>query len=124
MAGILPVIGTELQGWADELTEAGMNAAIDPRDLNLPAVWIIPQQFTFNRLNGTTCDAELALVLLTADTADAATSWDDLGAMLDQLSTIVPGASQGDIRPVTVQLPSISPDPINALQVTVTVEIG
>jgi len=44
--------------------------------------------------------------------------------MLDQLSVLIPGAAQGDIRPVTVQLPSIAPDPINALQVTVTVEIG
>lgn len=112
-----PILET-LTHTVDRLTAAGIEATVDPRDLNLPAVWVTIDRLDLNRLSGDAATVTIGLTAIAPDSGNptALTDLDDLVAAVDAEFA---GRSWD---PRAVMLPSQSTTPLPALYTTITLE--
>lgn len=92
----------------DDLIAAGLNAAIDPRDLRLPGVWVTVDRYKANRLSGTAAGIRVKLLLIAPDQGHAIED-------LDQLVATVSTGYPIEFEAAVVALPNHAPDPLPAL---------
>lgn len=111
-----------IAGLATELVAtlkgAGLRAAVDPRDLNPPCVWVSPRSVAHDLLGGGgTVTFDLLLIVADNGAASALTA---LTGLLDQVLTVVdPDADT--VLSDTVTLPNGSA-PLPAFRVAVDLE--
>lgn len=111
MAGL----GSELAGLATDMAEVlGLSVELDPRDLVLPGVLLVPGLIEYDRLATDPASIELELWLIAGDT-NSVTALDELTTML-KLLRANPEYSPSSADPMTVNLASQSPDPLPALR--------
>lgn len=100
------------------LTARGLNATSDPRNLNLPAVWVTLEGLHLDRLSGDAGAVDVALYAIVPDTGTPGT--------LTQLDTLVETIDlefpARDWEPRAVALPSMSATPLPALYTTITLD--
>lgn len=113
-------IGAALVEFVELLTAANVNAVADPRDLELPGIWVTINQVDFAALSGERYEMAFDCYLIAMDNG--------VPASLDQLSdqlTALTAAVNGNVsaQPITVTMPNHSADPLPALLVTITTEI-
>lgn len=109
------MLGTDLQTFADELgTELSVSAVLDARDLVLPGILVTPGPIGFDRLDGGTISLDAELLLVAGDT-NPVTALDELTELLLKLRAHL-GNAPSTAEPMTVNLPSQSPDPLPALR--------
>lgn len=112
---------TEALDWlAGQLDAAGIPAAIDPADLQVPGVWLVPGTMTAPTQAGhARQDVTCHLYLVTGN----AGARHDLAA-LDQLATAVAGVLViRDLEAVRVSLPNHTPGGAPGYHTTTTVTI-
>jgi len=97
---VVPDIADTLANLARVLSEAGVRATIDPRDLNPPGVLVAAPTFRWTFGGRLSVDYRLLVVV---PSAGAANDLKAIGALLDQISAVLAGA------PVTAT-PSAWPD--------------
>lgn len=104
--------------WArDQLDGAGINAATEPADVNLPGVIVSPGVATW-RLGEDALEVELDL-LLVARQVRALDALDQLDDLLEAVSAVLP---IGEVHAVMVSLTgSQAADPLPALRTSCTV---
>ncbi len=94
-----------LTGIVDVLTAAGVNAAVDPRDLNLPGVWVTVHDITDPTLCGDySVRAQLCLIVGDFGTA---TSLHHLDGLLAAVADVV--TFDEPVRPARFTPPGIAP---------------
>lgn len=109
------MLGTDLQTFAAELGVAlSVSASIEARDLVLPGILVTPGPIAFDRLDGQTVDLDVELLLVAGDT-NPVTALDELTDLLLKLRAYL-GNAPSVAEPMTVNLPSQSPDPLPALR--------
>lgn len=102
--------------WArDQLDAAGINAAIEPADLNLPGVIVYPSAFGW-RLGPGPIEVEVEL-LLVAGQVRALDALDQLDDLAERVAAVLP---IGDLDAVMVNLSSQSADVLPALRTSCT----
>lgn len=101
----MTALHTALTGVVDVLTAAGINAALDPRDLNLPGVWVTVHDITDPTLCGG-YDVRAQLCLIAGDFATA-TALQHLGALLDAVAAVV--TFDEPVRPARFTPPGLAP---------------
>lgn len=117
------MIGTDLTAWAAELREAlGLSVELDPRDLVLPGILVVPGPLKFNRLDGKTASFDTELWLVAGD-SNPLTALDELTDMLLKLRAHF-GDSPTDAEPITVTLPSQSTTALPALRCPLPIDIS
>lgn len=99
---------------------AGLNATADPRDLELPGVWVSPALIDYDRLDGDVYAGSWELYLIAPDNGPTV-SLDILSDLATVVRRVLPF---GEARSVSVQLSNHSPDPLPALQVTIELEVS
>jgi hypothetical protein len=108
---------TAVTDMVDALTGAGISAAADPQELNLPAVWVQLSTVAENLLSG---DITVTLKLnLIAGDAGTLAALDTLSDLYQQVIGVVTPNTDTDTTTVTVQLPDNPTSPMPALQLTV-----
>jgi hypothetical protein len=105
---------TAVTDMVDALTFAGIAAAADPQDLNLPAVWVQLSTVAENLLSGDVT-VTLKLNLIAGDTG----TLDTLSTLYDRVLGVVTPNTATDTTVVAVQLPDNPSAPMPALQLTV-----
>lgn len=116
------MLGTDMKAWADELAAAlGVSVEIEPRDLVLPGILLTPGLFEFDRLDGHTASAEVELWIIAGDT-NTLTALDELTQLLMAVRGHY-GDAPAAVEPITVTLPSQSPDPLPAFRCILNTEI-
>lgn len=114
MAGILDAL-TDV---TDALRGRGLNADSDPRNLNIPGVWVTLDHYAGDRLTPDAATVTVALTVIVPDAGTPATL-----AQLDELVDVIgvefPGLGW---EPRAVILPSQSPQPLPALTTTLTLD--
>jgi len=112
-------IGTSLQDIADMVTAAGVPAAVDPRNLNLPGAWVTPGLVSFDVLDTDTAFMRMEVYLVAPDHG-AVLSLNNLGDMLAKVRSALP---VGEAQPVMVNLPNHGADPMPALLISIDATI-
>lgn len=112
-------IDAAAEALVDQLTSAGFNAAIDPRNLRLPGVWVALVEVDFERLDDDAYTAEFDFYLIARDTGTRP-ALRTLSRMLTKLRGLVPVPTA---EALTVGLPNHAPDGLPALRVPVTTEV-
>lgn len=110
----------ELLALADALTAAGVPAAIDPRDVTPPAVWVHLGTWSYDTLDGGCTDAQVILDLVAPDSGVT-----DAMGLLDDLETdvvTVLGPPRDPCVAATIQLPD-SGTQLPAYRLTYQVEL-
>lgn len=102
----------------DTLTAAGVAASTDPRDLNLPAVWVTISELPPRRLSGTAGEVRVGLTAIVADAGFPGTL-DELDALVDAVEAVFPTAGWD---PQAVVLPSMGKTPMPALATTIILD--
>lgn len=116
------MLGTDLSEWAAELAaDTGLSVEIEPRDLVLPAVLVSPGPINFDRLDAGTASTDIELMLIAGD-SNTRTALDELTHMLLTLRRHF-GNAPATAEPMSVKLPSQSPDPLPALRCPINTEI-
>lgn len=112
-------IGQGLDDIKQLLTDAGVPAVVDARNLALPGAWVTPGVISFD-----TMDADAAFmrfdVYLIAPDHGAVHSLNELGGMLAKLRAAVP---IGEAQPVMVNLPNHGADPMPALLISIDAQL-
>ena len=98
------------------LHSAGIRAAIDPRDLDLPAVWITPETISAPTLSGDPLSITWAAYAIAPDTGDPT---DTLSRLVDDLTALFPGLT---FRSAGIVVANQSPDPLPSLQFQIETE--
>ena len=111
-------IGAAAQAVVDMISDAGVQATIDGRDLELPGALVAPETISADRLGG---DYTVAWnVYLVAADAGPVEALDDLGHMFDLLKDAL---GVGEARPVTLTLPNHAADPLPAFLLTFSTSV-
>lgn len=108
-------IGDSLQDIAAMFTAAGVPAAVDPRELQLPGAWVTPGTVSFDVLDADTASMRFEVYLVAPDHG-AVHSLNKLGEMLAKARTSLP---VGEAQPVMVNLPNHGADPMPALLISI-----
>lgn len=117
------MLGTDLSTFAEDLSVAlGVPAEVDPRELVLPGMLVMPGQIEFDRLGTLTASATLEVWLVAGDT-NPKTALDELTGMLLKLREYL-GAGVSTVDPITVTLAAQSPDPLPALRCPIPIELS
>lgn len=123
-----------LQGWGEpmslataidtaalEIVEAlksqGVNAAVDPAAVELPAVIINPDRIRFTRLSGRVLDVTWGIYFVALNNGEEIK---DLMNMVEAVRQLWP---IGEIEAATITLPSQSPDPLPMFNAELPTEI-
>lgn len=100
----------------DALRSAGIRASIDPRDLDLPAVWITPETISTPTLSGEPLLITWTAYAITPDTGDPT---DHFSRLVDDLAGIFPGIV---FHSAGIVVANQSPDPLPSLQFQIETE--
>lgn len=106
------LLGDALQDFANTLHGLGIPAAVDTRDLNLPAAWVTPGPIDFAYLSQTSADMTADVYLIARDNGQVE-ALNVLGGMLAKLQAApfaIPEAT-----PVMIQLTNHAADALPAL---------
>lgn len=103
----------------DALTAAGISAACEAADVELPGVIIYPDVVAYERLDATTFRMDITL-LLVAGQVRALHALAQLDELREQVAAVLP---VNELRAVMVQLSSQSPDVLPAFQTTIGLEV-
>lgn len=114
------LLGDALTEFVALLVEGGVNAVEDPRDLNLPGVWVTISEIDFDALSGEQYSLAFDCYLITLDTGTGP-ALNKLGSMLGDLQSAV--HQNVSAQPITVTMPNQSADPLPALLVTIPTTI-
>lgn len=111
-------LGTEAKAVAQLVTDAGVPAVLDERDLVIPGALVGPSLIDLGRLDGTTAEVTWEVWLVAPDNGPmhALTT---LGEMFDKVRGPL-GVTEA--RPMSLTLPNHGADPMPALQITVTLQ--
>lgn len=112
-------MGDSLKDIAEMVTAAGVPAAVDPRDLNLPGAWVTPGLVSFDVLDVDTAFMTFDIYLVAPDHG-AAHSLNSLG---DMLAKIRPALQVGEAMPVMVNLPNHGAEALPALLISIDAQI-
>ncbi|UVK60160.1 tail terminator [Arthrobacter phage SerialPhiller] len=112
-------LGDALQDIANMVTAAGVPAAVDPRNLNLPGAWVTPNTVGFDVLDADTAHMRFDVYLVTGDHG-AVESLNSLGAMLTKVRKPL---QVGDAQPVMVNLPNHGAGALPALLISIDAQI-
>lgn len=112
-------IGDALQDIADMVTAAGVPAALDPRDLELPGAWVTPGAVSFDVLDADTAHMRFD-VYLVAREHGAKVSLNTLGGML---AKVRPALGVPSAQPLMVNLPNHGADPLPALLLSIDAQL-
>lgn len=109
------MLGNDLTEWAAELSLAlGVPVEIDPRDLVLPGILVVPGVIDFDRLDLGTASTDIELWLVAGDT-NPRTALNELTALLLDVRAHL-GGVPSTADPITVTLANQSPDPLPAFR--------
>lgn len=100
------------------LTGHDVPAAIDPRDLNLPAVWVTIDGYDTDRLNQAAGTISVTLFAIATDSGTP-TSLEQLDTLVDGVTTALGGANW---ESRAVLLVSQGPTPLPALSTTISLD--
>ncbi|MDD7554544.1 MULTISPECIES: hypothetical protein [Schaalia] len=98
------------------LDDLGIRAVTDPRDLDLPGVYLAPNEITTTTLDGAGLAVSWDVYLVAPDNGAHIAA---LGDLLDRIHPLTIGKK---IRPQGLTLPNISPDPLPALHFEIETE--
>lgn len=117
------MLGTDLTDLAGELHDAlDESVELDPRDLVLPGILLVPGVIDFDRLDGDAASSDIELWLIAGD-SNPRTALNELTGLLVKLRKHF-GDAPTEVEPISVNMPSQSPDPLPAfrcpIQVTLT----
>lgn len=117
------MLGTDLTEFAADLAEQlEESVELDPRDLVLPGILVVPGPITFDRLDGDTASLDLELWLIAGDT-NPNTALNELTALFLKLRGTL-DSSPTEIEPITVKLPSQGTnDPLPAFRCPIQVTL-
>lgn len=115
----MQTMGDSLQDIADMVTAAGVQAAVDPRNLNLPGAWVTPGLVSFDVLDEDTAFMRFDVYLVAPDHG-AVHSLNSLG---DMLAKIRPALQVGEAQPVMVNLPNHGADALPALLISIDAQL-
>lgn len=101
----------------DQITTVGLTAVDDPRDLNLPGIWITPEHVAVEFLDDLSAGITITVVLVAGD-AGLRDSLDQLDHMVQRLAPL----GIGDWRATSILLPNHAPQPLPALRGTTTLD--
>lgn len=110
-------LATAVLDLVDALNAAGIPAAADAGEVNLPGVWVQLDRVAENLLSGG-ITVTLRLFLIAGDTGTAA-ALDTLSTLYRQVLTVVTPNTDADTTTAAVQLPDNPSTPLPALQLTV-----
>lgn len=111
--------GEALQNIADVCVSAGLDAAVDARDLTIPGVWVTPGTISFNTMSRNSASMDVDLYLVSPDHG-ATAAYDNLGDMLDQLVDVL---YVSEAIPVGLNLPNHGADSFPALHISLNIQI-
>lgn len=112
-------LGAACQAVAQMITDAGVPAVTDERDLNLPGALVGPANVSFEVLDATSYVAAWDVWLVTIDNG-AGPALDELGDMLAKVRAVV---QVDEARAQAVVLANHGADPLPALTFTLTTQI-
>jgi len=115
----MQTIGDSLQDIANMVTNAGVPAAVDPRNLNLPGAWVTPGLVSFDVLDADTAFMRFEVYLVAPDHG-AVASLNNLGDMLAKVRQAIP---VGEAQPVMVNLPNHGADAMPALLISIDAQL-
>ncbi len=116
------MLGTDLTEYAADLAQTlGVPVEVDPRDLVLPGVLVVPGQIDFDRLDSLTASAQLELWFVAADT-NPVTALNELTDMLVTARQYL-GGDLSTADPITVTLAAQSPDPLPAFRCPIPITL-
>lgn len=98
------------------LHAAGIRASTDPRDLDLPAVWITPETISTPTLAGDPLAVTWTAYAIAPDTGDPT---DHLSRLVDDLTALFPGLT---FHSAGIVVANQSPDPLPSLQFQIETE--
>lgn len=101
-----------------QLQQAGLSAAIDPRDLVLPGIWLTPDTGSARSLSGNFGEVTIKLACIVANRG-ANTDLAELDKLIDKTENAV---SPSSWRIEAISLPNLSADPLPAASCTITIE--
>lgn len=117
------MLGTDLTEWAAELAaELAVPVELDPRDLVLPGILVIPGVIDFDRLDAGTASSDVELWLIAGD-SNPRTALDEVTALLLKLRAHL-GDAPSVADPITVTISSQSPDPLPALRCPIPITLS
>lgn len=99
---------------------AGVSAAVEAADLDVPGVLVYPDRVDYDRLDATTYQIDVGL-LFVAGQLRAPDALDALDALIDQVATVLP---LRELRAVMVRLSSQAADDLPAFQTTVSLAVS
>lgn len=105
----------------DALSTAGISAAADPRDLSVPGVLVLPHSIELQSLDGSWAVVTWDLILIAA-ASGMPHALNDLGDLVSQVSTAIPGVRPGSaFEARTFSDPALGGE-LPALTTTITTE--
>ena len=111
------LLSESLDQVVDELQALQVAAAVDPRNLSLPGVWVTVGRYDARRLDATkTATIDVKLLLIVPDQGHAIDQ-------LDELATTVASIYPIELTAAVVALPNHAPDPLPALVGTLTLNV-
>lgn len=113
-------IGTALQDVADICESAGISAAVDARNLNLPGAWVTPDVVSFETMAAGEAIMDISIFLIARDNGPV-DSLDALGEMLAKLRTVL---SVPEAQVMYLGLPNHGAGELPALQITMPFHIS
>lgn len=110
------MFGSAITWTLEQLHAAGINAAIDPADLNTPGVWVVPGRATQPTLDDGTTEVTLTLYLV-AGTGVGFDAINSLDALTQRVQDVI---HVRDVTAVQVALPNHNPAGLPAYRATAT----
>lgn len=101
-----------------QLQQAGLSAAIDPRDLLLPGIWLTPDTGGASSLAGNFGEVTINLACIVPNRGASA----DLAALDKLIAKAEKAVSPASWRIEAISLPNLSADPLPAASCKLTIE--
>lgn len=116
----MTTLSEALQDIATVLTDGGVEAVVDPADLNLPGAWVTPGEISYGTLDAGVFSFTMNIYLVAPD-LPSGPALDTLGGMLVSAAAAL-GANL-DATPVTLTLANHAAGALPGLLVTLETQV-